>query len=367
MTWRWPWVGPLETRAAEPEPSDYTSMLLAASFARAAGTGNDPSVLGALETASGFWSRAFAAARVTGASSVKAAAVTPWMLSTVARSLIRSGESLWLIVIEGGAVRLDPCAYWDVRGQSPNPSEWRIRADRVAPDTSRTDVYSYDRFCLFRYATDPNQPWRGRSPLATARSLSKLASYGEARLADELTSPVGSVLPWPTNPVTTGPGTADDDGDDDVTLLRTEIAALRGSVGVVETTRGGHGLGTEHAPRDDWALKRIGANPPAGIVNLHSAAAIAVLNACGVPASLAASDVTAAALRDSWRLFLFGSVMPVAAMVQEELREKLDAPGLTLDFSDTRAADIGQRARAFASLVKGGMKTEDAKRVAGVE
>lgn len=361
MSWRWPWVsGPRETRAAE--PTDYTSMMLATAFGRAAGTGSDPSVLGALETASGFWARAFAAARVTGAPDVIARAVTPWLLSTVARSLIRAGESLWLIEVEGGSVRLEPCAFWDVRGQSPNPSTWHIRADRVAPDTSRTDVYPYDRFCLFTYATDPNQPWRGRSPLATARSLSKLASYGEARLADELTSPVGSVLPWPSDP-----GTPDESGDDNVSLLRTEIAAFRGSVGVVETTKSGHGLGIEHAPKDDLALKRIGANPPAAVVNLHSAAAIAVMNACGVPSSLAAADVTASALRDAWRLFLFGSVMPVARMVQEELRQKLDAPGLSLDFSETRAADVGQRARAFAALVKGGMTKEDARRVAGVE
>ena len=361
MTWRWPWVaGPLETRAAE--PTDYTSLLLATAYGRAAGSGSDPSVLGALETAAGFWSRAFAAATVTGAPDVIARAVTPWLLSTVARSLIRSGESLWLIEVEGGAVRLEPCAFWDVRGGDPNPSTWRIRADRVAPDTSRTDVYPYDRYCLFRYATDPTQPWRGRAPLSTARSLSMLASFGEARLGDELSSPVGSVLPWPSDP-----GADSADGSDDVTQLRNEIAALRGSVGVVETTRGGHGLGSEHAPRDDWALKRIGANPPAGVVNLHSAAAIAVLNACGVPASLAAADSTAAGLRDAWRLFLFGSVMPVARLVEAELRTKLDAPGLSLDFSETRAADVGQRARAFAALIKGGMKKEDAARVAGVE
>ena len=92
MTWRWPWVsGPRETRAAE--PSDYTSMMLATAYGRAAGTGSDPSVLGALETAAGVWSRAFAAATVTGAPDVIARAVTPWMLSTVARSLIRAGES----------------------------------------------------------------------------------------------------------------------------------------------------------------------------------------------------------------------------------------------------------------------------------
>ena len=97
------------------------------------------------------------------------------------------------------------------------------------------------------------------------------------------------MLPWPTDP-----GTPDGDGDDEVSQLRAEIAALRGSVGVVERTRGGHGLGTEHAPKDDWKLQRIGANPPAGIVNLHSAAAIAVLNACGVPAALCATDATAA-------------------------------------------------------------------------
>ena len=65
--------------------------------------------------------------------------------------------------------------------------------------------------------------------------------------------------------------------------------------------------------------------------------------------------------------FLFGSVMPVARLVEAELRTKLDAPGLSLDFSETRAADVGQRARAFAALIKGGMKKEDAARVAGVE
>ena len=164
-------------------------------------------------------------------------------------------------------------------------------------------------------------------------------------------------------------GTPDGDGDDETwRSYGREIAGLRGSVGVVETTRGGHGLGTDHAPKDDWALKRIGANPPAAIVGLHSAAAIAVLNACGVPAALCATDATAAALRDAWRLFLFGSVLPVARMVAiGTTRTKLDAPGLSLDFSETRAADVGQRARAFASLVKGGMTKEDAARVAGVE
>ena len=359
MSWWWPWAA-RETRAAE--PSDYTSLLLATAYASASGTGSDPSVLGALETAAGFWARAFAAATVTGAPDVIPRAVTPWMLATTARSLIRAGESLWAIEVKGGAVRLEPCAYWDVRGSSPNPATWRIRADRIAPDHSRTDLLPWDRCCLFRYESDPNQPWRGRSPLETARSLSKLASYGEARLGDELSGPVGSVLPWPTDP-----GTPDGDGDDEVSQLRTQIAALRGSVGVVETTRGGHGLGTEHAPKDDWKLQRIGANPPAGIVNLHSAAAIAVLNACGVPAALCATDATAAALRDAWRLFLFGSVMPIARMVQDELRDKLDAPDLALDFSETRAADVGQRARAFQSLTKGGMETDDAARVAGVQ
>ena len=63
----------------------------------------------------------------------------------------------------------------------------------------------------------------------------------------------------------------------------------------------------------------------------------------------------ASALREAWRQFLHGSVAPVARQVQYELRSKLDSPDLSLNFDSLFASDLSGRARAFQSMVGGGM------------
>ena len=75
-----------------------------------------------------------------------------------------------------------------------------------------------------------------------------------------------------------------------------------------------------------------------------------------MPGSLATtqnSDGTAQ--RESWRRFLHGSVQPLAALVSQELSEKLDVD-ISLDLSRIGASDISGRARSFGSLVKGGWR-----------
>ena len=49
-----------------------------------------------------------------------------------------------------------------------------------------------------------------------------------------------------------------------------------------------------------------------------------------------------------------------------ELREKLDSPTLALGFDDLMASDIAGRARAFGSLVTGGMDIERAATLSGL-
>ena len=60
------------------------------------------------------------------------------------------------------------------------------------------------------------------------------------------------------------------------------------------------------------------------------------------------------------------SLRPVGEIVTAELADKLDRPGLALDFSALFASDITGRARAFASMVQAGMEVERAAALSGL-
>ena len=57
--------------------------------------------------------------------------------------------------------------------------------------------------------------------------------------------------------------------------------------------------------------------------------------------------------------------MPMAKIVEQELTEKLETP-ISLSFDRLFAADLAGRARAFQSLVNGGMDTSKAAGLAGL-
>ena len=74
-----------------------------------------------------------------------------------------------------------------------------------------------------------------------------------------------------------------------------------------------------------------------------------ILSICGIPPGLARAE--GGESRESFRRWYSGTVLPLAALVQAELRAKLDVPDLRLDFGALAAADIHGRARAWRSLV----------------
>ena len=71
------------------------------------------------------------------------------------------------------------------------------------------------------------------------------------------------------------------------------------------------------------------------------------------------------AQREAFRRFLHATVQPLARLVERELTEKLDAP-ITLNFDGLFAADLSGRARAFQSMVGGGMELAKAAALAGL-
>ena len=116
-------------------------------------------------------------------------------------------------------------------------------------------------------------------------------------------------------------------------------------------------------------MQRIGADPPESLINLRSAAALAVLGACGCPAELFTGAADGTSRREAWRVFLHGTLQGAADVVAAELTERLETP-IRLTFDRLFASDIQGRARAFLSMIGAGGKgldTERAGRLTGLD
>ena len=354
MNWRF-WRRTEARQASAP----YADAIVAALQAQAMGqTVADANQTAALEAAAGAVARAFAGAAVRDPG-LGGAALTPGCLALIGRDLVRRGESLHLIEIERGMVRLIPIGGWDVRG-GWREADWSYRVDLFGPSGNVTRFVSAAQVLHCRYAVDPARPWHGLSPLAIASATGRLMGSLEYVLANEAGGPHGHVIPVPD----AGDVAGDDAGEDDAGLPA-DIAALKGGTALVETTSAGYGEGRSEAPKHDWQPKRIGADPPDVLAKLRTDAGHAVLAACGVPVELIDKG-DGSGQKEAWRRFVLGTVAPMAATVAAECRAKLDAPALAFDFDDLRASDVDARARAFRSMVQGGMAIDEAAAKAGL-
>ena len=344
---RWPWTKP-ETRA----DSSYTDALISAITANASGqTTAFPTATAALEAAAGVVSRAFAAAEVR-APDAMLGALNPACLSMIARSLIRRGEVVFLIRVDGGRVRLWPAASHDIAG-GPDPDSWVYTLTIGGPERTLTyaDVPAQGVIHLV-YAADPERPWKGYGPLQVAQLGGRLSSETVAALADESSGPRGSLLPLPVA------------GDDPtVQVLQADLKKLKGQLATVETQQS-MAPGASGAS-DGWIARRIGADPPVALVQLHEIATREVLGACGVPPVLFSSSPSGTAGREAWRQLLFATVAPLGRLVVAELAAKLETD-VALEWDELRASDISGRARAYGSLTGAGMDATVAARLAGL-
>ena len=344
-------LGRLTGRERRSGDLPYTEAL-ADAFESAASRSATADATAALETAAGAYGRAFAVARVSPAGP-RTAWLSPATLNAIGRQLVRRGELVARLEVARGRVEATIAGSWDVRGESAARGAWTYQVTEYGPSGSSVRWLPAAACLHLQWAYDPARPWWGLSPLHVAAADGRLHAATVEALADEAGGPRGSLLPIPA------------DGEDGmVTTLKSKIAELRGRVAVVETTAAGWGDGPSAAPRKDWSAQRLGFDAPDTLRNLRSDSARAVLAACGVPVELvAASEGTGA--REAYRRFLFGSVLPLARMVERELEEKIEAD-VRLDFSELMAADLAGRARAFQSMVGAGMDLDRAAALAGL-
>ena len=356
------WLSRHSERRSEPlerRDSGYSDTLvsLILSEARGSATKADMNIGGALELAAGVIGRAFASAQVDADSELVRAALSPSTLAHIGRALIRAGECVFAIQVADGELVLLPASSWDIQG-GVLPSSWDYRLSIGAPNGMAETRLPYDGVVHVRYAYAPERAWVGLSPLEIARQAGRLDAEINEALADESSMPRGAIVPMASMPED------DDDDDDGLTDFERELGKLRGKILMAESQRTQAAGGYQEAPKDDYGLKRVGANFPVSLVNLRRDADELVLGLCGVPIEfLKGADGTA--LREAYRRMLFGTIQPLGAIVAEELSAKLETQ-ISLDWTELRAADIAGRARAFQSLVGSGMEVDKAAALSGL-
>lgn len=332
---KWLTGGPQEAVEAAPvEDRTYTDIVTNA-LVEAAVDNLVDGYVSAMEIAAGQLSRAFTSGLVTGGG---AAAFNPWTMGQIGRSLVEDGEAIWYRV--GQDLRR---AYnYDF-----------LPAQRSYQISNPGSVMTLPAARVFhaRWNVEINSG-RGLGPLGTARTLRRLFTKLEGSLETEANAAVGYLLPVPV-----------DGKADTITQLKEDLANLKGRIALAETVMGGWGDATQSTRRKEFELARLGPNYPEGNVRLYQVARDTVLAACGYPVSLA-TDSDGTGQREAWRRYLHGTVAPLGRLVETEAA-RIGLP-VQVDFETLFASDIAGRARAFQSLVGGGMDVAQAAALSGL-
>ena len=167
------------------------------------------------------------------------------------------------------ALQLIPTTNPTVYG-SHNRKDWSYLLTLARSDTRTTSwTYPADRVLHLMYATSPEAPWSGISPIEASGTTKTLLSGLEKRLAEETGAAVGEIIPVPNV--------------DSTAQLQTDLKALKGGVTLVETTAKGWGAGATGSPQGDFKPQRVGGNPPMSSVQLRREVEQSILAACGIP------------------------------------------------------------------------------------
>ncbi len=297
--------------------------------------------IAAVGVVTGLYARAMAQAEIANSEIDLPADV----LAAVGRSVVIRGEAL--VDLKGGAL----ASSWDVVGTGADPMSWRYRLELPGPSGNR----SHSRRCFevvhIRPWPDLASPWRSSSPIETAGTTRDMLVRLERALRDEGGIPVQSLLTVPSG--TTEPQKIE---------LRKDLRRNVGKISLVESVASGWGQGSQAAPRLDWKPQRLGPEYPASAVALRAQATENVLALYGVPPGILGSG---AAAREGWRTFLHGALGHLGRILEAELRRK-GSPLAKVGFDSLMASDLSGRARAFQSLVNGGLSIEQAAAQAGL-
>ena len=332
---------------SKPETRGYTDAIVEAILTTASGEVSTGLSAG-VEICCGWWGRAFSSAEVKPAGIL--ADALKRHLSYIGRQLVTSGEVIFVLDFEGG-LTLIPASSVTVSG-GPNPRSWVYQLTMAGPSSTLTRKrVSAESILHIKYSSAPSTPWKGVGPIEAARTTRQLLDNLERRLAQEAGGAVGTLVPVPNVEASA--------------KLQADIRSMKGETTLVETTAAAWGAGQQGAPHVDYQLRRLGADPPDSLPELRRQAEESVLASCGVPVTVLGGSTGAGAAREAYRQFLHATLGPVADDVAVQIGAQLGSE-ISFDFSKLQASDISGRARAFQSMVGGGMDVSKAAALAGL-
>ena len=286
---------------------------------------------------------------------------TPLVLSQMGRAVVEEGQWLGALSVTRESIGLRPISDHQIVGDSTSPNDWRVRAQFDTPNgRSRVELLSYEGVVHVSYATRPSAPWVGIPPWMCSPATSKLLAGLEKRQSEEASGTVAHLLPVPS-----GLDVAKEGERSPLGQLKADIKAAKGGTAMVETTASGFEQGTISAPRSDWTPRRIGAKPPAELIELR-AAELSVLRSIGVPDPLYMAGSGSTAAQQAFRQFIATAFRPFVRWVEAELRDKLEMPNLTLSIRQLQSSDVVHQSRVVATLVKAGVELEQAMELGGL-
>ena len=357
----WPWQRP----AVEHRSSSLTDQVITALLQSASGGGTRPALAtAALESCATLYASALSACTVSGPSSIARALTADWRAS-VASSLIRSGQAVFVIGADPvSGLSLAPSSHWDVHG-GPRPASWYYRCELAGPSGTAWETHPAAAVLHLRWLVDPARPWAGVSPLQHAADTASLSGWLEKRLSEESSGPVGSFLPVAKYD-TSGADLDGDDADDPLALLRRDIGSAKGQVLAVESQMAAADSPAS-APRKDFVPQRFGANPPRDLVELRTHVCLDIASACGIPRVLFDATASGQSQREGWRQFVSTSVDGFARRIEAQVDEQLGVT-IQIDTSPLGGRDVQARAAAFRRLAgkEGGLTIDDARAAAGI-
>ena len=336
----------------ERRSAGYTSTLVGAAEAAAAGGAAVATATAAVETASSAWGRALALAIVE-PRGPRTAALTPPFLEMVGRELGRRGELVCDIDATGGRVRLHPASSSYVVLGGHRPEDWVYTLTLFGPGTSTTVYRRREGVVHLAYGRSVERVWEGKAPWQSASLSGNLLTGVERQLSGEALGPSGYLLPTPDlGDQSRDPDASENDqaAADPLAELRADLAAAAGRTLLAPTQLSGHGAGPAVAPEHDYRSSRFGFNPPEAAIQARENIHRSIVACYGYSPAMVDSRAPGTSLREAWRQFVAGSVVPLAEIVSSQLSEALGTT-IRLDMRRAGALDVATRARAWRGLV----------------
>lgn len=341
---RWPW-----SRTETRQSADFTDALVALIEQQAQGQAvAEIGASAALETASGAFSRALSAARVSGPAWVRRA-VTAAILGDLGRDLVRRGEYLAVVEVDAAGVRLQRSSDYDFHGDD-DPRSWQVRVTTSGPSLTRTRTIPYTDLVHVQWSRNAPTPWAGVGASSSASATSRLLAEVERNLGDQAAGPTGTIMSTPS-----GSGTT-------LASLKAAIPKLRGRV-VANEIAGQRAAGPGNSGVSP-ELRKLGLDPSQTLYLIMQEAYSQTLSACGLPPALGIASADGTSQRESLRRWHQGSVLPVARLIEQELSRKFEVR-VSLGF-DGYPLDLQGRASAFQRLVAGGVDVNEALVTSGL-